>query len=402
MNLLHQSNDKKYVSRLEKLYSVLMSKKELAYLRLPFEKKASDEAIAWAQTLKQKGCKQLAILGMGGSYLGAKAISNVLAPQNTDLLFFHSSDPDSYQQTLQQITDINSCHFLVISKSGNTVETLLLTNLIFQLLSQHKINHADAITIITENKSSPLYDFAKKNKITAFEHPADVGGRYSVFSAVGLFPLTFISADITSLLLGARNILESKDKVLDFSNEVLCSFDRGEWVTIFWPYKDSMVYWCDWVLQLWAESLGKHANRSGKAASRVSTPTYCLGSISQHSILQNILEGHKDKFVIFLSESKIKNRVHAINQFDTCSWLSLDMNQIFQLQKQSTIESLKHFNISHLEISLPEFNAESIGELIMLMQASIGLMGEFLDIDVYNQPSVEVGKQILQSKISKL
>lgn len=394
------ADQNKYHTDLQSNFKKLLCKDELGYLKLPSSLTEKQQAKQWASDLKSKGIEQLAIIGMGGSYLGSKAIFHALSKEHSDLIYFNSSDPESFLLSTSQIKDPQKCHFLVISKSGSTVETLMLTNLIVQLLDAHNLKISNSMTIITEDRASALNNFAKHNKVKIFFHPKDVGGRYSVFSVVGLFPLAFAGINIDQLLDGCKHALDNPKNVYTFCSEALCSFDRGEWVTIFWPYKDSMFYWCEWVLQLWAESLGKQLDRDNKPAKRVSMPTYCIGSISQHSILQNILEGSKDKFVIFLGEDKNSKLIQASNQFPEVKWLDHDMGTIFQSQQRSTIESLEHFKISHLEITLPTIDAEQMGRLMMLMQLSIGLLGEVLNIDVYNQPSVEIGKQLLQKKMN--
>jgi glucose-6-phosphate isomerase len=402
MKILGHANSNTYKKELKAHFEALLVRKDLAYLRLPSEQTAREEAKNWANAIKDNGFKQVAVVGMGGSYLGAKSIFHSLADDLNSLVFFNSSDPESYVRSIKQIQDPKTCHFLIISKSGSTVETLMLTSLIFQYLSEHKLDPKSHVSIITEDKVSALYNLAKDKKLPMYYHPKDVGGRFSVFSIVGLFPLAFASIDIDALLQGANSIYAAEEDVLTFCNEILCSFDRQEWVTIFWPYKDSMVHWCDWVLQLWAESLGKKIDRKGKPAKRVSMPTYCIGSISQHSILQNILEGTRDKFVIFLSESETSELIQAPNQFPEFKWLEHDINAIFKNQKQATIGSLEHYKVNHLEISMPFIDEKNTGKLMMLLQVSIGLIGEYLDIDAYNQPSVEVGKQLLQKKMNSL
>jgi glucose-6-phosphate isomerase len=384
---------------LEQALQKLLARKDLGYLGLSSDKNIPQESITWAKKLKSSGVKQVAVVGMGGSYLGAMAIHSAIGKNLTSLVFFNSSDPDSYTKSMDALENIQTSHFLIISKSGQTVETLMLTNHIAKVLQQHKIALNQAVTVITEDNPSPLFNFAKKNDIPVFYHPKNVGGRFSVFSVVGQMPLAFAGVDLNKLLLGADSLFKNPKDVLNFCTEVQASFQRQEWITVFWPYKDSLLHWCDWALQLWAESLGKKQNRNGDPAPRVSTPTYCIGSISQHSILQNILEGAKDKLVIFLGEEKTQNEEHTDNHFSEVNWLTHSMASIFQSQRQCTRESLIQSKVSNIEILVPKLDEENLGKLMAWLQLSIGVLGEALNIDAYNQPAVEIGKNLLQNKM---
>jgi len=194
----HESEDK------QKLFtSIEKEKLSVGYYALPHQN--IDDILAYAKAIDEN-IENIVVLGIGGSSLGAKAIYEFLKPikkPTRKLYFFESTDPINIQEILSKIS-LEKSHFLVISKSGTTVETISIFKYLYA-----QFNEPSHYTFVISEKASPLDKFAKEIGANTFYLPENVGGRFSVLSVVGLLPLALCGVDITALLAGAKQINES-------------------------------------------------------------------------------------------------------------------------------------------------------------------------------------------------
>ena len=252
--------------------------------------------------LKNTNIEHLVVIGIGGSSLGLKAIYRTL--KNTKdfskkIHFLESTDPIAIKTELEKV-ELNKAHFFVISKSGTTIETTAIYKYILGLLSENKISEDYRFTYVTD-KGSLLEAHSKSKKSFCLFIPKNVGGRFSVLSAVGLAPLSLIEVDIKALLSGAKQIKNSffesgyiKDILLKKATYYAKNSMKYNINTLF-VYSESFKYFTEWYVQLWGESLGKKQLNSSFNVGL--TPVGIIGPKDQHSFLQLIVDGLRDKTV---------------------------------------------------------------------------------------------------------
>ena len=206
-------------------------------------------------------------MGTGGSNLGAMALINILNElESKKIKFYDNIDPIQFQNSIQQF-DIEKLGIIIISKSGYTLETLSQFSAVVEIF-QSKKNAKDLLEeclVITENKESPLKQIAKRYNCKILYHHPDIGGRYSVFSNVGLLPASIAGLDIAKIRDGAKNLISQvkngnfKDHLI--SSQLMISLQnlRKINLSVLMTYSDSLYYFGKWYLQLWAESIGKNS-----------------------------------------------------------------------------------------------------------------------------------------------
>jgi len=377
----------------------------IGYYNLPNQN--IDEVLEFVDSF-DKNIENIMVLGIGGSSLGAKAIYEFLKPikePTRNLFFFESTDPLNISDLLKQV-DIDKTHFLVISKSGGTVETISILKYIFAQKSD-KENY----TFITDSGSN-LDKFAQDLGSKVFYLPANVGGRFSVLSVVGLLPLALCGVDIKSLLDGAKEVSDSffnkqeiNSTLLDKALFYAKNHERYSINCIF-AYTESLKYFTEWFVQLWGESLGKKQRDS--ICNIGLTPIGLIGPKDQHSFLQLIMEGKRDKTVTFikLKEFSPQLTIPAITlpHLEALDILNdIAFHDLINMQCDSIIEALlneKEIPIDEIEILAVD--AKSIGGLMYYYELLTSLVGELLGVNTYNQPGVEAGKIILKEKLSIL
>lgn len=349
----------------------------------------------------------IVVLGIGGSSLGAKAIYEFLKPRNGNkrkLIFFESTDPISISHLLTQI-DISKSHFLVISKSGTTIETIAIFKYIYSIE-----NRNDRYTFITE-ANSPLDKFALDTRSRCFHLAQNVGGRFSVLSVVGLLPLALCGIDIKSILNGAREIKESffddgYIKEILLNKALFYAKNHATYhINCIFAYSETLKYFCEWFVQLWGESLGKKQRHS--AFNVGLTPVGLIGPKDQHSFLQLLMEGTRDKSATFIKIEDFRDKL-TIPDISLPHLGSLDIinnvefHKLINMQCDATFEALKAQDSIPLdEITVKSVDEHSIGELIYYYELLTSLVGQLIDVDTYDQPSVELGKTILKDKLEK-
>jgi len=350
--------------------------------------------------------ESIAVIGIGGSSLGAKAVYGFLRTVEKPvrkLYFFESTDPINIRNLLASI-DIDKTHFLVISKSGTTVETFAIYKYIFS-----KQNNPNAYTFITDPDSA-LEHYAKKINAQVLHLPDNVGGRFSVLSVVGLVPLALCGIDIQSLLDGANSIKKSffehgylQDILLQKS--LFYAKNHAKYhINCLFAYSESLKYFTEWYVQLWGESLGKKQKHSAFHVGL--TPIGLIGPKDQHSFLQLIMEGTRDKSVTFIQIEDFQNKIEIpsmslphLESLDTLN--SLYFSDLITMQCNSVIEALlEEGDIPLDSIIIPKIDAENIGSLIFYYELLTSLVGELIDVNTYDQPGVEAAKIILKKKLS--
>lgn len=379
---------------------------QVGYYKLPESSKEILQDLEKLQNATIEDAENIVVIGIGGSSLGTKAVDSMLKhkyPANKKLFFLENSDPINISSTLGRIEKENSV-FILISKSGGTIETTsifktVLVHFSIDLKSEDK----ERVLIITDN-GSPLSIFAFEYNIKSFNIPKNVGGRFSVLSAVGVVPLYLAGYDVSSLLEGANDMVENF-----FRNEEKHIFEKACFLyknretyhtDVMFAYSNSLENFSKWYVQLWGESLGKIDKRGNSVGL---TPIGLTGSIDQHSFLQLVIEGPKDKLVTFISiedyENDLKIGEISLKKIEKTDFINgKTYAELINAQCDSTMESLESVEVPTDKITFSTLNEKNCGRLMMYYQLLTSLVGAMMDINTYNQPGVELGKKILYKK----
>ncbi len=399
-------DDPKTLEIAKRAVRALKDRKDLGFFQLPEREQLWTMSDARARELR-KQANRLVVLGMGGSSLGGRALLQSLNSwKNThDVHYMDNIDADYFWKWMKSRNDLQETHWVIISKSGNTIETLTMAEFIDQHLREKGYKKLSAVsTVISETGDNPLMRWARKEGVPSLEIPKDVGGRFSVLTPVGLLPAAFYGLDLAQLREGAAWALNQDDLLVRLTAQTLQSFERNEWITQFWAYSDSLKDFGLWTQQLWAESLGKAKSRTGGQAPRSSTPMAATGSSDQHSILQQVMEGARDKFLWFLrvQTSEVNGPTLEKNLFD-CQQLmhGKSMGQLFNAMATATRAALAKAGVQSLTLTTEQLNERTVGALFMLLECVVGALGEAMDINAFDQPGVEAGKIIARSILTE-
>lgn len=365
----------------------------------------------------------LLVLGIGGSALGTSALGTALlhpyynalpasAREGRPRLFvLDNVDPDQTSALFGMLnwerTMVN-----VVSKSGSTAETaaayLMARGVLQEKLGLQRsggdVLHRHLI-FTTDPETGVLREIGRDEGITMFDVPPGVGGRFSVLCAVGLLPAALCGIDISSLLSGAQAMDERIRNEAGADNpagayaliQFLEYVNHGRHISVMMPYSARLRDLSDWYRQLWAESLGKAVDRSGRQLHIGPTPIKALGATDQHSQIQLYAEGPDDKIVCFLRvgcfdrEAEIP-RLHA--EKDSLAYLGgADLGSLLNAEQKATAWALARRGRPSVRIDVPRVDAYHVGELIFMLEYATALAGELFNIDAFNQPGVELGKK---------
>ncbi len=348
-------------------------------------------------------CKQLLVLGIGGSALGLKALHQALLTQHQSptLTVLDNIDPILVEEALNEIKSAdptnNDTVVIVISKSGSTAEVAALL-----MVTQEALPDAHYIAV-TEN-ASQLHSYAVKHNWPTLPIPIGVGGRFSVLSNAGLLPAFLCRFDCEALLRGAREMdqicmQEEDNPALTLAQYLVDAYESGRPIQVLMPYCNRLANLSDWYVQLWAESLGKLNNEGNRVGP---TPVAAIGATDQHSTLQLWQDGPLDKVIGFVKLEKsddIELGDNILNeQFD---WLKgRSLRQLLDAQQQSTEAALREAGQETYTLTLPCLDAHSIGQFFALWQIAVAIAGRMLKINPYNQPGVELSKKLTRESFS--
>ncbi len=378
--------------------------------------------------------------GIGGSFLGNKVLFDVgcgefwnqqtVSQRNGyPKLYFSGNNVDAASTTALLQTIISAAQnsnlkrpykvvMLVNSKSGSTLETMAC----FMYMLQEFKKYEDIITVkivaVTDptcgDKQTLLHRLAEQNNWELFRVPDGVGGRFSVFSDVGLVSAVATGLDIKEFLQGAKDMDEACQSDDVFENMALLNatlkFIAGKkynrTIEVFMPYADSLKSLSEWYIQLLAESLGKEKNRNGDKVYYGRTPIVAVGTTDMHAQTQQHQEGMYDKVVQFIKIDDWDKNPIIPNLFKDEKVLQ-DMSQVsfgdaLKAALDSNAQALisnKRFNATFI---LPKINLYYVGALMYMLCLSVAYEGELADIDAFDQPGVEAYKIILKSKLSEM
>ena len=386
----------------------------LEWMSSPYDQgEVVKEINAMAADIREKN-DYFVVLGIGGSALGPSAVQKALnhihyndlpkAKRPGPIFYVEDNIDPERMQALLDVIDIKKTVFNVISKSGNTSETMSQFLIVKKLLEDALGADAkDHIICTTSQRSGSLLPIAKKEGYRLLFVPDGVGGRFSELCPVGLLPAAVCGIEIEELLAGAA-YMDQLCRVEDMDeNPALMSaammkiaMEMGRNISVMMPYADSLSLMSDWYAQLWAESLGKLVDNEGKEVRTGQTPVKSLGVTDQHSQVQLYTEGPFDKVLTFLKVDEYRTNYTISEGCEDVPSVSFlgghTLNELIQAERDATEYALLKLGKMSMTITLPEVNAFTVGQLLYYFQMETAYMGEFLNIDAFNQPGVEEGK----------
>jgi glucose-6-phosphate isomerase len=349
-----------------------------------------------------KRFQQIVVLGTGGSSLGGKTLGactqNPFAKQR--VIFMDNVDPQSFEYLFAEI-DLKKTGFLVISKSGSTAETICQYLCILKLYRDANYDLGQHFLMITEPKSNTLRALGESIGCQILDHSTTIGGRFSVFSNVGLLPAAIAGIDVKQVRQGALEYAQSNlDFVIDAAALQFEGIQKGYDTSVMIPYVDALQSFASWYCQLWAESLGK----DGKGT----TPIRALGTVDQHSQLQLYRDGPQNKcftFLYGLKQAKDYAVATDTNDFPDLSYLqNKTMGELLEAEMHATSTSLIKQNCPTRLIAYDRLNEKTLGSLLAHFMIETIFMAELLQVNAFDQPGVEESKvltrQFLKERVA--
>jgi len=401
------------MSNIEKAYQELIAKTGkgndfLGWIDLPEEVTPSlfAELNRTAEGLAAQS-EVIVVVGIGGSYLGARAVIEALQhPFKTLLpnvktplvLFAGNSMGEDYHKALMDVLDIKDYAVIVISKSGTTTEPAIA----FRILKEHcekkygKTAAQKRIVAITDEKKGALKKLATEENYQTFVIPDDVGGRYSVLTPVGLLPIACAGFNIEKLVNGAKKMRDNlmqhqsfdKNMAMQYALTRYLLYKEGKKLELVVAYEPQLFFFIEWFKQLFGESDGKE----GKGI----FPAGAIFSTDLHSLGQYIQEGERNMFETVLSVEKVTSRIPIPfdgNDLDGLNYLQQKtIHEINLTAEEGTRLAHISGNVPNIRIAIPEISEETLGELIYFFEFSCALGGYMLNVNPFDQPGVEAYK----------
>jgi glucose-6-phosphate isomerase len=393
------------------------SEGELGFYELPYADELVDKIESFANGMGQ-AFANVVVLGIGGSALGTIALRtalldpywNELDDEGRDfyprLYVLDNIDPATMVAFLNRI-DLRRTLFNVVSKSGGTAETMSQFLIVRQRLeAELGEGYRRHLLFTTDPANGVLRKLAAQEGIASLPIPPNVGGRFSVLSAVGLLPAALVGIPIRELLDGARQMdercraadLQGNPAGLFATLQYLADTERNAPIHVMMPYSDPLRDVADWFRQLWAESLGKQHSRTGEEVFVGPTPVKSLGATDQHSQVQLYIEGPFDKTITFLTERDTAEDVQIPALYSDVAELGYlgghTLGELLRTEMEATEAALTLRGRMNMSIELPRVDARSLGAVLHLLQIATVYAGGLYGVDPLDQPGVELGKQL--------
>ena len=361
------------------------------------------------------------ILGIGGSALGPIALRTALRPSGWNMLDLKSRDgyprlhvldnvdPETIHALLARLS-LSRTLFIVTSKSGATCETMAQFLIVHDRIASAKLDVARQMVFVTDPKQGALRPLAERLKVPALDIPPSIGGRFSVLTPVGTLPAALIGVDVKALLTGAGEIA-ARCTTTDLTRNPAGVYAMLQWladtqlhksIAVFMPYSDPLRDFAAWFVQLWAESLGK---KREDGTSVGSTPIAALGATDQHAQVQLFMEGPADKTVTFVAVKERSNDVRIPAGFPDVKELGYltghSLGELIDIEQRATAGALARRGRPNMTIQLDRVDAGHVGELMMFLELATAYAGQLYQIDAFNQPGVELGKQFAYALLGR-
>lgn len=352
--------------------------------------------------------QDIVVLGIGGSALGTICLQQALSPafgdMETRLYVMDNIDPTLFSD-LNRVLRWEKTLFVVVSKSGDTPETLAAYLYYRRRVEEKNLSPQEHFVFITDPERGFLRRVATAEKIKSFVIPSNVGGRFSVLTAAGLLPAALLGRDISALLAGAKTArarylssVASENHSYRLAKIQFELYRRGKFMTVMMPYAQKLFRLADWYRQLLAESLGKAKNRDGETVNIGITPINALGVTDQHSQSQLYNEGPNDKFFLFLTVADfgvdLAIPAPPPEEKDLRFLAHTGFSSLLDTEFRASRDALTRNQRPSVTLNLAKIDEYALGEIFFLLQGSIAFLGEFFNVNAFDQPGVELAKTL--------
>ena len=394
---------------------------ELGFLDLPAARERTQQITQFAEGAGQ-AFSDIVVLGIGGSALGPIALRsalrsirwNELGDETRDyfprLHVLENVDPTTMAELLGRI-ELGRTLFLVVSKSGGTAETMAQYLIVRgRLIAALGDNFRRHLVFVTDPEKGALRRIAREESIATLEIPTNVGGRFSVFSAVGLLPAALIGVDIEALMAGAGEMAE-RCAARELRRNPAGAFATLQWLAdtqhglsdhVVMPYSDHLRDLSDWFVQLWAESLGK-TRPDGTSVGP--TPIPALGATDQHSQVQLFMEGPLDKTVTFIAVGERNTDIEIPKLHPDVPELAYlgghSLGELLDVERRATAGALARNGRPNMTITLDTLDAHHVGSVLMMLAIATVIAGALYEVNPLDQPGVELGKRYTYAMLGR-
>ncbi len=390
----------------------------LGWLHLPssITPQFLDEVQAVANTLREK-CEVIVVAGIGGSYLGARAIIEALGNSfawlvgdktNPTIVFAGNNIGEDYLFELSEYLKDKRFGVINISKSGTTTETALAFRLLKKQCEEQrgKAEAKDVIVAITDAKRGAARAAADKEGYKTFVIPNNVGGRFSVLTPVGLLPIACAGFDIKALVNGAADMEKATAPSVPFAENIAAQYaavrnalytEKGKKIEIMVNYQPKLHFIAEWWKQLYGESEGKEHKGI--------FPASCDFTTDLHSMGQWIQEGERSIFETVISVEQPAKKLLFPNDDENLDGLNFlagkRVDEVNKMAELGTLLAHVDGGVPNIRISVPELNEYYIGQLIYFFEIGCGISGNVLGVNPFNQPGVEAYKKNMFALLDK-
>ena len=419
-----EKNIMKYAEQVKEIHKKLHEKAEdkkeyCGWLELPtnYDKKEFDKIKKAAEKI-QKDSDVLLVIGIGGSYLGARAVIESLTntfynmqSKNTrrmpQILYVGNNLSSTYVSDLIDYIADKDISINVISKSGTTTEPAIAFRIFREILeNKYSLKEArERIYVTTDKKIGALKELAKKEKYTTFVIPDNVGGRYSVLTAVGLLPIATAGINIDELMAGARFAQDRySDENLKYNEcykyAVLRNmlYEKEKNIELLITYEPKMHYFTEWWKQLFGESEGKEQKGIYPSGAEFTTDLHSLG--------QYIQEGRRNLFETVISIEKPERDITLKMEEDDLDNLNYlegkTLSYVNKKAMEGTIQAHVDGDVPNIVVNIEKLDANNVGQLIYFFELACAMSGEILGVNPFNQPGVEKYKTNMFKLLGKI
>ena len=397
-----------YQDRVNKIVDDLNNRKNkiddfVGWLNVDIDKEEMDKIKATALKIR-KQAQVLLVIGIGGSYLGARAVIEALGnDKKLEIIYVgHNLSSDYIQSVIDYIKDKDFA-INVISKSGTTTEPAIAFRIFREIMEQRYVDAKDRIYVTTDSKVGALRSLANSKGYTSFAIPNNVGGRYSVLTSAQLLPIACANIDIERLLKGAKEaslIYQNKDVIKNecyryaISRNILYKNDK--FIEIFANYDNRLHYFSEWWKQLYGESEGKD--------NKGIFPTNLDFTTDLHSMGQYIQQGRRNIFetIIFVNSNYDIKISKNIDNSDNLNYLDgKTINYINRKAMEGTIKAHVEGGVSNILIELERLDELELGKLIFFFEYACAISSMLMGVNPFDQPGVEEYKKNMFKLLNK-
>ncbi len=405
------------LDRVRALIAARRAEGALPFAELPYRTTDVKEIRSRADEVR-RDFDTVVVLGIGGAALSADALTSALADPRApgpQVVVADSIDPGAIQSLLGSL-DVRRTLFNVVSKSGDTAETMARFLIVRDRLMRElgAVDYKRHFLVTTEKERGSLRQIVNDEGFPSLPAPPDVDGRFAILSAMGLFPAAVAGVDVDEVVAGAAAMDERSRRAPDALADPPLALAGLLWhlaahrnarIVVVMPYSDRLAALAEWFAQLWVGSLGKAVDRTGRRVESGQTAISARGSADQHSHLQLYLEGPRDKVLLFVRVEDHGDTLTvpaAYQDLDDVACLGgLSLGMVLNAEQTATEFALASHGRPSLTIALPAVTPFIVGQLVYLFELATVAAGYLADVDPFGQPGVEEGKALIYALLGR-